>query len=639
MSGETPAVREALAVYAPEAPETERVPPGYKQTEVGVIPEDWEVKTLSEIGRFLKGKGIKRDDVADDGVPCIRYGEIYTRYNDYVFNPVSRIPESVASKSEPLKYGDLLFAGSGETAEEIGKCIAYLSKGSAFAGGDIVILRPDDQDSLYLGHLLNHDVVVQQKARLGQGDAVVHISARNLPTVKIPLPSPLEQRAIADALSDVDALISALDKLIAKKRAVKTAAMQQLLTGKQRLPGFSGEWETKRLGEIGTFLKGSGVTREEAQSGPFACVRYGEIYTIHNDYIRAFHSWISAGVAATTTRLEKGDLLFAGSGETKEEIGKCVAFLHEIDAYSGGDIVILRPRGADSLFLGYALNAAEVNRQKSSRGQGDAVVHISANALAQISFPMPPIEEQTAIAMVLTDMDADIAALEARREKTRQVKQGMMQELLTGRVRLVRPAGAPVEVETTKQDDPKHSKQINEAVIISVLANQFGTEQYPLGRKRYTKLSYLLHRHAEGQAEGYLKKAAGPYNPATRYKGAESIAQENGYVSFVQSEKFSGFVPSRNIDQALQYFVIWYGPESREWLEQFRYKSNEELELLATVDMAVQDLRAAQRDVNVREVRSLISGHPEWAAKLERPIFSDTNIAKAIDTCRMLFAD
>lgn len=131
-------------------------------------------------------------------------------------------------------------------------------------------------------------------------------------------------------------------------------------------------------------------------------------------------------------------MLFAGSGETKEEIGKCVAFLESREAYAGGDIVILRPRGVDSLFLGYSLNTFEVNRQKASRGQGDAVVHISATALAQVCLQMPPAEEQSAIAKVLSDMDDEIDALERWQGKTRAIKGGMMQQLLIGRVRLVK---------------------------------------------------------------------------------------------------------------------------------------------------------------------------------------------------------
>ena len=184
-------------------------------------------------------------------------------------------------------------------------------------------------------------------------------------------------------------------------------------------------------------MKGSGIRKDESLKGNLHCVRYGEIYTKHNDYIKAFYSWISPTVAATAKRLKSGDVLFAGSGETKEEIGKCVAFVDDIEAYAGGDIVILRPEKANAMFLGYYLNTTPINRQKASKGQGDAIVHISAAALADIDLTLPSIEEQTAIAAILSDMDAEIAALEEKLAKARQIKQGMMQELLTGRIRLV----------------------------------------------------------------------------------------------------------------------------------------------------------------------------------------------------------
>ena len=235
----------------------------------------------------------------------------------------------------------------------------------------------------------------------------------------------------------MDALIAAQDKLITKKRAIKTAAMQQLLTGKQRLPGFSGEWEVKRLGDIGLFSKGHGIKKDEVLMQGIPCVRYGEIYTRHNDYVREFFSFVSREVASLALRLREGDLLFAGSGETAEEIGKCVAFLGKVEAYAGGDIVALSPSRQNSMYLGYLMNHSSIVNQKARMGQGDAVVHISATNLAKVEFRLPSLEEQTAIATILSDMDADIAALEARRAKTQAIKQGMMQELLTGRTRLV----------------------------------------------------------------------------------------------------------------------------------------------------------------------------------------------------------
>ena len=167
---------------------SEEVPVGYKRTELGVIPEDWKVMRLGEIGPFSKGSGIKREDVSETGVPCIRYGELYTRYHNYITNPVSRIPLNVALSSTTISYGDLLFAGSGETTEEIGRCSAYVGAEQAYAGGDIIIFKPIGQNPIFLGHLMNFTTIATQKSRMGQGDAVVHISASNLAQVQVGLP-------------------------------------------------------------------------------------------------------------------------------------------------------------------------------------------------------------------------------------------------------------------------------------------------------------------------------------------------------------------------------------------------------------------------------------------------------------------
>ena len=120
---------------------------------------EWEAIRLKELGQFSKGRGIKRDDISDEGLPCVRYGELYTRYQDYILKVASRIPQDVAETALPIRTGDLLFAGSGETAEEIGRCAAYLGEEQAYAGGDVIVLTPSGQNSVYLGHLMNHPIV------------------------------------------------------------------------------------------------------------------------------------------------------------------------------------------------------------------------------------------------------------------------------------------------------------------------------------------------------------------------------------------------------------------------------------------------------------------------------------------------
>ena len=127
----------------------------YKESEIGVIPVDWEVKQLSTIGKFTKGQGIRKDEAINGEIPCIRYGELYTRHNDYIKEYFSFISKETAKTARRLKPGDILFAGSGETKEEIGKCAAFIDNIEAYAGGDIVILSPVDVYPLFLGYLLN----------------------------------------------------------------------------------------------------------------------------------------------------------------------------------------------------------------------------------------------------------------------------------------------------------------------------------------------------------------------------------------------------------------------------------------------------------------------------------------------------
>lgn len=428
----------------------EQVPTAsFRRTDVGLIPQDWTVGTLGDAISALQA-GVSVNSTAEDvvrGVPailktsCIASGSFFP----HEAKPIA--PKDRKRATLNPRRGSILISRM-NTVDLVGECGFVDQEYPELFIPDrlwMTQFRSSTEVSpRWLTYVLSSAPYRGQLQTIATGTSgsMKNIAKGSLLGLQVAYPPPPEQQVIAEALSDVDGLLGALDALIAKKRAIKQAAMQQLLTGKTRLPGFSGDWETKRLAEVGYFLKGSGVRRDDALSGPVACVRYGEIYTTHDDYIRSFHSWISPEVAARATCLKFGDLLFAGSGETKEEIGKCVALVLDMEAYAGGDIVILRPTGIDSLFLGYALNIADVARQKASLGQGDAVVHISSSALAQVSVHLPAIREQNAIATVLSDMDAEIAALEARREKTRAIKQGMMQQLLTGRVRLMKPASA-----------------------------------------------------------------------------------------------------------------------------------------------------------------------------------------------------
>ncbi len=410
--------------------------PGYKQTEVGVIPEEWEVRSLGALTVQITDGDHATPRREDNGyfllsARNIRDGRIELTDVDYVGESEYR---RMRLRCAPAA-GDILISCSGS----IGRVSVVPEGLECVLVRSAALAKIDDAcaSGTFIQYWLQGRRAQLQIANSVNQGAQPNLFLNQIERILCVAPPLPEQRAIAEALSDADALLAALDRLIAKKRDLKQAAMQQLLTGRTRLPGFSGEWEMKRLGDMGSFLKGSGVRKDEARSGDLPCVRYGEIYTHHSDHIRQYFSSISEEVARHSTLLAQGDLLFAGSGETKEEIGKCVAVVDAGIAYAGSDIVILRNHRGDPRFLGYYCNAPEVARQKASRAQGDAVVHIGASALASIRLRLPPVAEQRAIAAVLSDMDAELEALEARREKTRALKGAMMQELLTGRTRLV----------------------------------------------------------------------------------------------------------------------------------------------------------------------------------------------------------
>lgn len=406
---------------------------GYKWTEAGVIPNEWSIKRLGDLATVGSGGTPSREKAGywNGLIPWITTSQIDFNTITYAdqFITVEGLQNSAAKL---LPAGTLLMAlyGQGKTRGKVGVLGIEAATNQACAS---ISLTGGISREFALHFLASRYESIRNSSNTGGQENLNGQIVKDTPVV---LPPISEQRAIAAALSDMDALISGLDQLIAKKRNIKQAAMQQLLTGEQRLPGFSGEWKVKRLGEIGVFLKGSGVRRDQSLSGDLPCIRYGEIYTVHNDYIREFKSYISVAVSEDAVLIECGDIMFAGSGETKEDIGKSVSFIDDIEAYAGGDIVILRPKNVDSLFLGYALNTPKISRQKASRGQGDAVVHISASALATIEVLMPNQAEQTAIANILSDMDGELATLETKRNKIRQLKQGAMQQLLSGKIRL-----------------------------------------------------------------------------------------------------------------------------------------------------------------------------------------------------------
>ncbi len=389
------------------------------------VPSGWSIRPLRDDVTLLSGRHILAQHVNTEGI-----GIAYlTGPADFPDGHIqqTKFTTRLGTLCEP---GDILVtvkgSGSGSlTQADDEYCISRR----------LMAVRPKQWNTSFVLYSLLQNGTQIRAAVTG---LIPGLSRKDILNQPLPIPDDrLEQDAIAEALSNVDGLIAALDSLIAKKRAIKQAAMQQLLTGKTRLPGFTGEWPKFYMGELGTFSKGRGIKRDDIIDEGVPCIRYGELYTRYRNYIVTPLARISKATAATALPIKCGDLLFAGSGETAEEIGQCAAYLGSEIAYAGGDIIVLTPQGQNSMYLGHLMNHPRIASQKERLGQGDAVVHINARHLAQVEMIIPPVEEQTAIAKILGDMDAEIHTLERRRDKTIQIKKGMMQQLLTGTVRLV----------------------------------------------------------------------------------------------------------------------------------------------------------------------------------------------------------
>lgn len=398
------------------------------------IPKGWSVKKLGDIGVFSKGAGITKNDLVLEGLPCIRYAELYTKYNFIIPDCVSFISEEVSKNAKPVHRGDILFAGSGETKEEIGKCAVYDNQVTAYAGGDNIIFRPEKDNSTFLSYFLN-TAGRRYLNRLGQGDSIVHIHADNLKKVFILLPPLAEQEKIAEILGTWDEAIEKLSNLIEQKKLLKKGLMQKLLTGKVRLPGSTRPWKEVKLGEIFNIKKGQGLSKEVLDdNGLNKCILYGELYTKYSEVIKDIESRTnqSGGILS-----QIGDILIPASTTTTGiDLANATALLKE-NVLLGGDINILRAKKeVSSIFFAYLLTHA-YKFDIAKLAQGITIVHLYGEFLKNMKVYIPSdISEQQAIANVLSTADDEIYLLNKKLMMFKEQKKGLMQQLLTGTIRV-----------------------------------------------------------------------------------------------------------------------------------------------------------------------------------------------------------
>lgn len=436
---------------------------GYKQTEVGLIPDDWDVKTVDQVAFVTSGKRLPLgSSLADTPTPHPYVRVTDMRPGTVDVSDIKYVPVSVAPAIQRYRiYRHDIFISVAGSLGIVGKIPAALDGANLTENADRITDISCSQD--YLLYVLMSPLIQNVIDSICTVGAQPKLALTRIRKFAVPLPpTDAEQRAIAAALSDVDALLGGMDRVITKKRELRQAAMQQLLTGKTRLQGFGptksfarfaygsipDDWTTMPLSVAGTMngrIGWQGLKQREFTDNPDdpflitgmnfkdGRIRWEDVY----------HIPMTRYKEAPQIQLRPGDVLMTKDGT----IGKLL-FVESIPypglASLNSHLLVLRPAAGRFVprFLFYQLSSPPFAQHIELHKSGTTFCGLTQTATGKYPVVLPSIAEQTAIAEVLRDMDAEIATLEERRDKTRGLKQAMMQELLTGKTRLVQPEAA-----------------------------------------------------------------------------------------------------------------------------------------------------------------------------------------------------
>lgn len=404
--------------------------------------------STAKLGKFVSfrtgpfGSALHKSDYVEGGVPVINPMQIV----DGKIKPTSTmaISKEVAQRLNEfrLSQGEVIIGRRGE----MGRCavVTNIEDGWLCGTGSMIVRTEDMLDANFLQRILSSPPIIAQITNASVGSTMINLNQQTLGSLDIILPpTKAEQEAIAGALNDADALIESLEQLLTKKRQIKQGAMQGLLTGKRRLPGFKGTWKISALSEVCWFQEGPGVRNYQFTSSGVKLLNGTNIFCGKLDLTTTerFVSEREAYGPYAHFLAEIGDIVIASSGITIDRLHEKVAFVREIDLPFCMNTSTIRFKPYTALlspaYLYQFLMSDEFKRGIGGQATGSAQLNFGPSHVKKVSLLLPPIIEQTAVGDVLNEMDAEITTLEQKLVKAKALKQGMMQELLTGRIRLV----------------------------------------------------------------------------------------------------------------------------------------------------------------------------------------------------------
>ena len=373
---------------------------------------------------IYRGSGITREQVTEDGIPCVRYGEIYTTYNIWFDECKSHTTIENIANPKYFEYGDILFAITGESVEDIAKSTAYVGNEKCLAGGDIVVLK-HNQNPKYLSYVLSTHNAQQQKSKGKIKSKVVHSSVPAIEEIEIPLPDLEIQNRLVNVLDNFDAICTDLNiglpaEIEARQRQYEyyrdllLTFVEQgntILTDRQtdrqtliKLLQYVFGTVYVRLGDIATITRGGNFQKRDFVTNGFPCIHYGQIYTSYGIYADKTITNISEDAAEKSKKAAKNDIIMAVTSENIDDVCKCVAWLgeHEI-AVSGHTAIVHHEQNPK--FLAYYFHAQDFIKQKKKLAHGTKVIEVTPDKLNDIIVPLPSKEEQEHIVSVLDHFD------------------------------------------------------------------------------------------------------------------------------------------------------------------------------------------------------------------------------------------
>lgn len=561
----------------------------FKDTEIGRIPLDWDATSIDKLCTLkarIGWQGLTTGEYLLQGdyilITGTDFKDGYIDWKNCCYVSKWRYDQD---NNIQIKEGDVLISKDGT----IGK-VAFLNSipGPGTLNSGVFIVRPKQGDIVnqaYLSWIFKSIWFKSFIDQLTAGSTINHLYQKDFVKFQLVYPKDKsEQTRIATALSNIDALISELGRLIEKKHAIKQGAMQQLLTGKKRLKGFSELWTQKKLGEDATILRGGSPRPIEdyitdSQNG-LNWIKIGDVKP-EDKYLRKTAEKIKKEGLSKTRQVKKGDLILSNS----MSFGR--PYILDIDGciHDGWLVIQDYQEAYDMQFLYYILCSDAIMNQYVSMAAGSSVQNLNKEKVANVLLYVPTsLQEQSAIASVLSSMDEEISALEAKRKKYTAIKQGMMQQLLTGKIRLIENVAKP--------NITSANVYFRRSVLAAEISDRLCDEP-TFGHVKMEKILFLTERLCHiNIGSHYHRDAAGPYdNRALR--SIDSQLKKQKWFEVRRTEKGNRYVPMQNRGKHKTYFDKYFSavlPTFEKIIDTFKTQNTERCEIVATLYSAWEDL-------------------------------------------------